>query len=70
MTLMTACILIVEDDADLGFLLQEVLKREGHHVEIVETGAAAQARLQRGTRRVGGRGCTGTPVVCPSTTRA
>ena len=49
MTLMTACILIVEDDADLGFLLQEVLKREGHRVEIAETGAAALARLQRGT---------------------
>src|SRR5712692_3908036 len=49
MTLMAACILIVEDDADLGFLLQEVLKREGHRVEIAETGAAALARLQRGT---------------------
>ena len=49
MTPKAACILIVEDDADLGFLLQEVLKREGHRVDIVETGAAALARLQRGT---------------------
>ena len=48
MTLIAACILIVEDDADLGFLLQEVLKREGHGIEVVETGAEARARLQRG----------------------
>ena len=48
MTLLAACILIVEDDADLGFLLQEVLKREGHRVEVVETGAEARERLQRG----------------------
>jgi two-component system response regulator AtoC len=49
MTPMAACILIVEDDADLGFLLQEVLKREGHRVEVVETGAEALERLRRGT---------------------
>src|SRR5262249_49699391 len=48
MTLSAAGILIVEDDADLGFLLQEVLKREGHGVEVVETGAEARQRLQRG----------------------
>src|SRR2546425_7517039 len=48
MTRIAACILIVEDDADLGFLLQEVLKREGHGIEVVETGAEARARLQRG----------------------
>ena len=49
MTPKAACILIVEDDADLGFLLQEVLKREGHRVDIVETGAEALTRLHRGT---------------------
>src|SRR5215471_277898 len=48
MNRMAACILIIEDDVDLGFLLQEVLKREGHRVDIVETGAEALARLQRG----------------------
>src|SRR5262245_44728667 len=48
MTSTAACILIVEDDADLGFLLQEVLKREGHSVEVVETGAEARGRLQGG----------------------
>jgi two-component system, NtrC family, response regulator AtoC len=49
MTPMAACVLIVEDDADLGFLLQEVLKREGHRVEVVETRAEALERLRRGT---------------------
>jgi DNA-binding NtrC family response regulator len=49
MTRIAACILIIEDDADLGFLLEEVLKREGHRVDIVETGEAALARLQSST---------------------
>src|SRR5262249_368054 len=48
MSLRAAGILIVEDDADLGFLLQELLKREGYGVEVVETAAEARQRLQRG----------------------
>jgi len=45
----SAHILIAEDDADLAFLLREALTREGHRVEVAETGARALEQLRRGT---------------------
>jgi two-component system phosphate regulon response regulator PhoB len=40
-----ARILVIEDEPDLGSLLEYNLKADGHHVAVVRTGAAAMNRL-------------------------